>query len=96
MEYLKTLKSLFALSHHWAHSRCIVPRYCSNLANTSVTPRERRATEKKLKSRVYSGPSFQDFIKGVSVKRPEAADGENSDEQTYLSEDWYAAKSRKG
>uniref|UniRef100_A0A3Q3WV92 Mitochondrial tRNA methylthiotransferase CDK5RAP1 n=1 Tax=Mola mola TaxID=94237 RepID=A0A3Q3WV92_MOLML len=76
-------------------NQCILPRYCSNLANTSVTSRERRATAEKLKSRVYSGPSFQDFIKGVSVKRPDAADGEYSDEHTYLSEDWYAGKSRK-
>lgn len=96
MEYFKTLKPVFAIPHHRTPFRCILPRYCSNLANTSVTSRERRATAEKLKSRVYSGPSFQDFIKGVSVKRPDAADGEYSDEHTYLSEDWYAGKSRKG
>lgn len=50
----------------------------------------------KLKSRISSGPSFQDFIKGVSDIKPEVADGEYSDHLTYNSEILDTGESRKG
>ncbi|KAM8757442.1 mitochondrial tRNA methylthiotransferase CDK5RAP1 [Acanthopagrus schlegelii] len=95
MEHMRTLKPLFTIPQHWKPIRCIRARYCSNLANTGVTSKERRTTVDKFKSQVSSGPSFQDFIRGVSVKKTYAADGDCSDHQSYLSEDLELGKSRK-
>ncbi|XP_073325045.1 mitochondrial tRNA methylthiotransferase CDK5RAP1-like isoform X2 [Pagrus major] len=95
MEHIRTLKPLFTISQHWKPTRCIRPRYCSNLAKTSVTSKERRRTVDRFKSQVSSGPSFQDFIRGVSVKKTSAADGDHSDNQSYLSEDLELGNSRK-
>ncbi|KAM9362323.1 mitochondrial tRNA methylthiotransferase CDK5RAP1 [Symphorus nematophorus] len=97
MEYLRTLKPLFTVVQKRTPIRCVQPRYCSNLANTSVTSRERRRTNvDKLKSKISSGPSFQDFIKGVPVEKSHAAaDGEDSDRHSYLSEDLEMGNSRK-
>lgn len=95
MEYLRTFKPLFTIPQHWIPIRCIRPRYCSYLGNTSVTPREGRTTA-EFKSRLSSGPSFQDFIKGGSVKKTYVADGEYSEKHTYLSEDLDTGNSRKG
>lgn len=50
----------------------------------------------KFKSQISSGPSFQDFIKEVSVNKTYAADGEHSDKHSYLSEDLDMGNSRKG
>uniref|UniRef100_A0A8C4GSG1 Mitochondrial tRNA methylthiotransferase CDK5RAP1 n=1 Tax=Dicentrarchus labrax TaxID=13489 RepID=A0A8C4GSG1_DICLA len=95
MGHLRMLKPLFTIPPHWVPIRCIQPRYCSNLANTSVTSRERRTTVDKFKSQISSGPSFQDFIKGVSVNnKTYAADGE-CEEHSYLSEDLEMGNSRK-
>lgn len=49
----------------------------------------------KFKSQISSGPSFQDFIKEVSVNKTYAADGEHSDKHSYLSEDLDMGNSRK-
>ncbi|XP_040889036.1 CDK5 regulatory subunit-associated protein 1 [Toxotes jaculatrix] len=95
MEYLRALKPLFNVSQHWIPVRCIQPRYCSNLANTSVTSRDRGAAVDKFRTRLSSGPSFQDFIRGVSVNKPRAADGEYSDNHGYLPEDLEMGNSRK-
>lgn len=94
MEYLRTFKPLFTSPHHRIPIRCIKPRYCSNGAHTSVTSTERKVTD--FKYRVSSGPSFQDFIKGVSVNKTYVADGEYSDKHAYLCEDLDAGNSRKG
>ncbi|XP_035518201.1 CDK5 regulatory subunit-associated protein 1 [Morone saxatilis] len=95
MGLLSTLKPLFSIPPHWVPIRCIHPRHCSNLANTSVTSRERKTTVDKFKSQISSGPSFQDFIKGVSVtNKTYAADGE-CDRHSYLSEDLEMGNSRK-
>lgn len=93
---MRTLKPLFTIPQHWKPVRCIRARYCSNLANTGVTSKERRTTPDKFKSKVSSGPSFEDFIRGVSVKKTYAADGDCSDHQSYLSEDLEQGNSRKG
>lgn len=93
---MRTLKPLFTIPQHWKPVRCIRARYCSNLANTGVTSKERRTTPDKFKSQVSSGPSFEDFIRGVSVKKTYAADGDCSDHQSYLSEDLELGNSRKG
>ncbi|XP_070814631.1 mitochondrial tRNA methylthiotransferase CDK5RAP1 [Chaetodon trifascialis] len=95
MEYLRTFKPLFTIAPHWRPIRCIKPRSCSNLANSSVTSRERRTTRDKFKSQISSGPSFQDFIKGLSAGQTSAADGEPSHRHAYLSEDLDMGNSRK-
>ncbi|XP_074500838.1 mitochondrial tRNA methylthiotransferase CDK5RAP1 [Sebastes fasciatus] len=94
MEYLR--KPLFTFPQLWIPLRCIQPRYCSKLANSSVTSRERKTTV-KFKSRISSGPSFQDFIKGVSVNKTyvEDEDEEYSDKHSYLPEDLEMGNSRK-
>ncbi|KAE8297963.1 CDK5 regulatory subunit-associated protein 1 CDK5 activator-binding protein C42 [Larimichthys crocea] len=85
MDYFRTLRPLFTISQHW-----IRPRYCSNVAKSSVTSRER-----KFKSHISSGPSFQDFLKGVSVPKTPAADGQDCDTHSYLSEELHMGNSRK-
>ncbi|KAI3370459.1 hypothetical protein L3Q82_025223, partial [Scortum barcoo] len=96
MEPLRTLKPLFSSLQHWIPTRCVQPRYCSNLANSRVTSGERRAAVDRFRSQVSSGPSFQDFIKGVSGHpKPGAADGEHSDNHSYLSEELEMGNSRK-
>ncbi|XP_059184306.1 CDK5 regulatory subunit-associated protein 1 [Centropristis striata] len=92
MDYLR--KALFTIPQHWKPLRCIQPRYCSKLANASVTSRERKTTVDKFKSQISSGPSFQDFIKGVPVNKSSAADEEYSDEHSYL-QDLVMGNSRK-
>lgn len=91
MEYLRTLKPLATVPH----LKFIQRRYCSHLANTSVTSRERRRAA-EFKSRISSGPSFQDFVKRVSVDKACVADGEYSDKHVYLPEDVDVGNSRKG
>ncbi|XP_074522772.1 mitochondrial tRNA methylthiotransferase CDK5RAP1 [Halichoeres trimaculatus] len=97
MEHLRTLKLFFKATtpKNWISRRFIQPRHCSNLANTHPTTREKRKTVEELKSQLSSGPSFQDFIKGVPVKETPAADGQQSDEHGYLTEDWDLGNSRK-
>ncbi|TKS71084.1 CDK5 regulatory subunit-associated protein 1 [Collichthys lucidus] len=85
MDYFRTLRPLFTISQHW-----IRPRYCSNVAKSSVTSRER-----KFKSHISSGPNFQDFLKGVSVPKTPAADGQDCDTHSYLSEELHMGNSRK-
>lgn len=50
------------------------------------------------KSHITSGPSFQDFIKGASVKKSPGGDEdvEISDEHSYLPEVLEMGNSRKG
>lgn len=50
----------------------------------------------KLRTRLSSGPSFQDFVRGASVNKTQAADGEYADKHAYLSEDLEMGNSRKG
>lgn len=97
MEHFRTLRSLFKVPvpQHWRPSKRVQHRHCSKLANTSVTSRERNVTVDKFKSQISSGPSFQDFIKEVSVNKTYAADGEHSDKHSYLSEDLDMGNSRK-
>lgn len=96
MGHLRTLKPLFTIPQLRIPPRCIQPRYCSNLANTSATSRQRRTAVDRFKCQISSGPSFQDFIKGVSVDKSYAADGEYPDKHSYLSEDLEMGNSRKG
>ncbi|XP_029286987.1 mitochondrial tRNA methylthiotransferase CDK5RAP1 [Cottoperca gobio] len=93
MEYLR--KPMFTILKPWMPLRCIQPRYCSKLANTSVTSKERKTTVDTFKSQISSGPSFQDFIKGVSGNKTFAADEDYSDQHSYLSEDLVMGNSRK-
>uniref|UniRef100_UPI0037E99958 mitochondrial tRNA methylthiotransferase CDK5RAP1 n=1 Tax=Semicossyphus pulcher TaxID=241346 RepID=UPI0037E99958 len=97
MEYLRSLKPLFnvTIPKHWIPISCFQPRYCCNLANTNVNSREKRKTVEEFRSQLSFGPSFQDFIHGVPVKRIAAANGQYSNEQSYLSEDLELGNSRK-
>ncbi|XP_042355268.1 CDK5 regulatory subunit-associated protein 1 [Plectropomus leopardus] len=91
MEYLR--KPLFTFTQQWKPLSCIQHRYCSKSANFSVASRERKTTVDKFKSQVSSGPSFQDFIRGVSVNKSFVADEEYR--HGYLSEDLELGNSRK-
>ncbi|XP_008291732.1 mitochondrial tRNA methylthiotransferase CDK5RAP1 [Stegastes partitus] len=94
MEYVRTLKPLLSIPHRWIPVRCIQPRYCSKSAVTST---ERRTTVGKFKSQISSGPSFQDFIKGVNTNKKISCDvdGELSHRHEYLPEDLEMGNSRK-
>lgn len=92
MRHVRALKSLISAPQHWTPVRLIHPRYCSNVAKTATTPKGRSLD--KIKTQISSGPSFEDFIRGVSVKTD--GDGELSDRHAYLSEDLEMASSRKG
>ncbi|KAM3621703.1 uncharacterized protein V6R79_014764 [Siganus canaliculatus] len=91
MGYLRTLKPMFAIP-----MRNVLHRYCSNSANTSVASRGRSTSVDSFKSRISSGPSFQDFINRLSVNQPQALDTEHSETHTtYFSEDLEFGNSRK-
>ena len=93
---MRTLKPLF-VSQHWAPLRCVQPRYCSKLANATVTSRQKRTTvSESFKSRVASGPRFQDFVKGLSESRSSAVDEGHSDKHGYLPEHLEMGNSRRG
>lgn len=96
MEYLR--KPLMTLPQLWKPLRCAPSKYCSKSANSGVTSRERRtATADGFKAQISSGPSFQDFIRGVSARetRP-AVDHEGSEDRGYVPDDWETGNSRKG
>ncbi|KAM8917433.1 mitochondrial tRNA methylthiotransferase CDK5RAP1 [Spinachia spinachia] len=89
MEYLR--KPLLTLPHHWKPLMCARHRCCSKPA----PPRDGKATVDRFRTEISRGPSFQDFIKGVSVHKTGAAAEEGSDSHTYLSEDLLLGNSRK-
>ncbi|XP_071776048.2 mitochondrial tRNA methylthiotransferase CDK5RAP1 [Centroberyx gerrardi] len=97
MECLRTLRPLFLIPQQWLRIRCIQHSYyCSKLANVSVISRETRSTTlDKFKTQLTSGPSFHDFVKGVSVNKIPAANEGYSDRHAYLSEDSEMGNSRK-
>lgn len=95
MEYLRTLKPIFTVTQHWPPLSRIQARYCSKLASAVDTVREKKKTVDKFKSRLSSGPSFQDFIKGLPANRSRAADEEPSEKHDYLSEGLLMGNSRK-
>lgn len=96
MEYLRTLKPIFTVTQHWPPVSRIQARYCSRLASAVDTVREKKKTVDKFKSRLSSGPSFQDFVKGLPANRSRAADEEPSEKHDYLSEGLLMGNSRKG
>ncbi|XP_076739811.1 mitochondrial tRNA methylthiotransferase CDK5RAP1-like isoform X1 [Maylandia zebra] len=95
MEYLRTLKPIFTVTQHWPPLSRIQARYCSKLASAVDTVREKKKTVDKFKSRLSSGPSFQDFVKGLPANRSRAADEEPSEKHDYLSEGLLMGNSRK-
>lgn len=78
------------LPHHWKPLVCARHRCCSNLPRDGKTPVDR------FRAQVSRGPSFQDFIKGVSVHKPRAEAAGGCDSHAYLSEDLSMGDSRKG
>ncbi|KAM7006309.1 mitochondrial tRNA methylthiotransferase CDK5RAP1 [Tautogolabrus adspersus] len=89
MEFLMTLKPIFnvTIPKHWIPTRSIQPRHCSNLSNTKETSREKRTTVEEFKSQLSSGPTFQDFIEGLPVRKSSASDGQHSHEHSYFSDE---------
>ncbi|XP_060897378.1 CDK5 regulatory subunit-associated protein 1 [Labrus mixtus] len=90
MEFLMTLKPFFkcTIPKHWIpYIRCIQPRHCCNLSNTKETSREKRNTVQEFKSQLSSGPTLQDFIQGLPVRKTSASEGQHSHEQSYFSEE---------
>uniref|UniRef100_A0A8C5N8G4 Mitochondrial tRNA methylthiotransferase CDK5RAP1 n=1 Tax=Gouania willdenowi TaxID=441366 RepID=A0A8C5N8G4_GOUWI len=88
MEHLRVLKGLFTSLQLRIHSRL-----CSNASLTSApTQSERRTSSEKVRAHIRSGPSFQDFIRGTSLKETDLTD---LDTPGYLSEDLYMGNSRK-
>lgn len=83
MEYLRTSKFLFSISRNRKIVSSVQPRYCSNLAANS---RETQTTAEKFKSRVSSGPTLQDFIKGVSINKTSDENVEHHDQHSYFSD----------
>ncbi|KAM9759919.1 mitochondrial tRNA methylthiotransferase CDK5RAP1 isoform 2-T2 [Menidia menidia] len=94
---MRALKPLL-VSQHWAPLRCIQPRYCSHLTNATVTSKQKRSTVcESFRSKVASGPNFQDFVKGLSESRTSVvdADEEPSYKQSYLPGHLERGNSRK-
>ncbi|KAL6111331.1 cdk5rap1 [Pungitius sinensis] len=88
MEYLR--KPMMTLPHLWKPLMC-VRHSCSKLA----PPRDGKTTVDRFRTPIFRGPSFRDFLKGVSVHKTRAAAEEDSDSRTYLSEDLLVGNSRK-
>lgn len=97
MEYLRTSKMLFSITRIRKIVAFVQYRYCSNVALTTANSRETPATAEKFKSsRIPSGPTFQDFIKGVSVNKTSVENSEDHDQHTYFSEAMDMGNFRKG
>lgn len=96
MEYLRTSKVFFRISRNTKIVSSVQPRYCSNLARTTANSRGTRKTAEKFKSRIFSGPTFQDFIKGVSMKKTSDENVEHHGQHTYFSDDLDMGNFRKG
>uniref|UniRef100_H2UPG8 Mitochondrial tRNA methylthiotransferase CDK5RAP1 n=1 Tax=Takifugu rubripes TaxID=31033 RepID=H2UPG8_TAKRU len=79
-------KLLFSITRIRKIVAFVQPRYCSNVARTTANSRETPAPAEKFKSRISSGPTFQDFIKGVSVNKTSVEKSEYHDQHTYFSE----------
>ncbi|XP_029357585.1 mitochondrial tRNA methylthiotransferase CDK5RAP1 [Echeneis naucrates] len=98
MELIRTVKPLFTVLQQCAALRCLQLRHCSNAANRNVSSRQSRTRVDRFKIQLSSGPSLQDFIRGVPVDGSHAADGDASDTQEYLEylcEDMDLGNSRK-
>lgn len=96
MEYLRTSKFLFEISRNRKIASSVQPRYCSNLARTTANSRGTQKTAEKFKSRIFSGPTFQDFIKGVSMNKTSDENVEHHGQPTYLSDALDMGNFRKG
>ncbi|KAM9409646.1 mitochondrial tRNA methylthiotransferase CDK5RAP1 [Pholidichthys leucotaenia] len=90
MGLLRTFKPVFTCQQIWTAVRCVQPRYSSRLAS-----REGRTDVDKFRSQVSSGPSLQDFIKGISADRTSDEDESQPEEHSYLGEDLLTSNSRK-
>nr|XP_057902031.1 CDK5 regulatory subunit-associated protein 1 [Doryrhamphus excisus] len=84
MKQLRNLSSaLFSFPQMWLPFRCSRVRLCCN-------SNERRQT---FKTKMSSGPSFHDFIRGVTSEKKSAADTEY--QHQYLPDDLAMGNSRK-
>lgn len=86
---MRTVKSLFCVSKHWAPLGWLSEsrNYTSaaRARTTASSGEKKRVVPDSFRSQIASGPRFQDFIKGLSETLP--ADGEHTEEHDYLSED---------
>lgn len=96
MKYLRTSKFLFSISRNRKIVSSIQPRYCSNVARTAAISRETQTTAEKFKSRISSGPTFKDFIEGVSINKTNDETVEHHGQHTYFSDALDMGNFRKG
>ncbi|XP_004068980.1 CDK5 regulatory subunit-associated protein 1 isoform X1 [Oryzias latipes] len=75
--------------------RWLQARRCSARADGEAPAGPRRRTAGSLSAQVGSGPSFQDFIRRVSVKKPAIEKEDLSENPNYLPEDLQEGNSRK-
>uniref|UniRef100_A0A8D3BYC7 Mitochondrial tRNA methylthiotransferase CDK5RAP1 n=1 Tax=Scophthalmus maximus TaxID=52904 RepID=A0A8D3BYC7_SCOMX len=75
--------------------KCVRLRYCSHAAKARVPSEERGTPVDRFKTRLPSGPSFQDFLKGVSVSKTPAVHAGHSDTPAHLPEHLEMGNSRK-
>ncbi|KAM9860065.1 mitochondrial tRNA methylthiotransferase CDK5RAP1 [Aulostomus maculatus] len=92
MKHLSSFKPLLAALPHRLPVRFTWSTYCSHLSDSDSV--ERRSPLEKFKTRLSSGPRFQDFLKGgVTVEKTPIADEEYK--HGYLPEDVGRGNSRK-
>lgn len=96
MEYLRTSKFLFSISRNRKIVSSFQLRYCSNLARTKADSGDTQTTAEKFKLRISSGPTFQDFIKGVSTNKTSDENVEYHDQHSYFSDALDMGNFRKG
>ena len=95
MECLKRLRPLFL------PPRPLLPFYftqhclCSRSENVN-RPQSKRATLDTFKTQLSSGPTFQDFVKGIDVNKTLLVSEEDDGPHAYLSEDLDMGNDRKG
>ncbi|XP_059925353.1 CDK5 regulatory subunit-associated protein 1 [Gadus macrocephalus] len=94
MECLKRLRPLFLTP------RPLLPFYftqhclCSRSENVN-RPQSKRATLDTFKTQLSSGPTFQDFVKGIDVSKTLLVSEEDDGPHAYLSEDLDMGNDRK-
>lgn len=96
MEYLRTSKFLFSVSRNRKIVSSVQLKYCSNLARTTANSRETQTTAERFRSRISSGPTFQDFTKGVSFNKTSDGNVEDHGQHTYFSDALDMGNFRKG
>ncbi|XP_024916023.1 mitochondrial tRNA methylthiotransferase CDK5RAP1 isoform X1 [Cynoglossus semilaevis] len=93
MEHLRAFNVLFTVSQQWRAVRFIQLRHSSNLRNSA--DKSKRRNVDRFRTQLSSGPSFPDFIKGISSPKEYVPQEEHSETAGYFSEDMDIGNSRK-